>query len=124
MTFLSYPPKAFSLAIGAAAVAVGFTALSKHTGPGFARRYGLPNASAHYHFIGATGSRNVVIGLSILAFGFREDWRGVGTVMACSTFSGIVDTLITWRYGLREASFSHLLGTVVLGAGGWWLLSV
>lgn len=117
-------PQAFSYAIGGAAATADFSALSKHTAPSYTRSFGLPDRASWYHFIGVMGARNVAIGLSMMSFAFREDWKGVGTLMTCSTFCGLVDTVITWKYGRRESSYVHIAGTMVMAVGGWFLLSV
>ncbi|GME34146.1 uncharacterized protein HO173_006212 [Neofusicoccum parvum] len=92
-------PPSFTLALGALGITTGCAALAPSTAPAFARHFGLPDRAAWHHFVRATGARNVSVGLSVVALGLRRDWRAVGTVLVCGTVTGLVDAVVTWRYG-------------------------
>lgn len=68
-------------------------------------------------------SRNAILGLLILTFGYgQNNWKAVGTVFRCTILAGVTDMIVA---GLQEGQMGiwafHAAGTSVVAALGYIL---
>lgn len=72
----------------------------------------------------ALATRNIQNGVLILTFAcFLRDRRALGIAVLAGLITTISDTLVTWRYGARNAVLGHLVGVAnCAGIGGGLLL--
>jgi hypothetical protein len=68
-------------------------------------------------------SRNAVLGLLILTFGYgQNDWKAVGTVFKCTILAGVTDMVVTgWQERQMGKWAFHATGTAEVGLIGYAL---
>ena len=81
----------------------------------------LVNNSA-LRFVPVFGGRNLAIALAMVSFYWQRNPKALGTLLACCTVSGIVDTVVTTHVGMEGCAWNHVTGTAVLGSLGCALL--
>ena len=68
------------------------------------------------------GSRNIAIGLAVLAFYWQGTYREEGLVLICCMVSDAVDTIMISLRGKEGKALAHGVGCVVLELTRWELL--
>ena len=71
-----------------------------------------------------TGARNVAFGLATAVFQYQGDTRAMGTLFLCGLITSGPDAYVTWNYGTRSGAWSHIVGSVVAGMLGGYLVWV
>lgn len=74
--------------------------------------------------VDALAARNIQNGVLILTFAcFIRDRRALGTVVLAGLITTGADTLVAWRYGVKNSVAGHLIGIAnCIGIGGGLLL--
>ncbi|KAJ9661644.1 hypothetical protein H2198_001820 [Neophaeococcomyces mojaviensis] len=72
-------------------------------------------------FVVATGGRTMALGLSLIVIAIEGPIQAAGTVLACCSVSGFVDTISCYSNGKPGAWVQHGIGTMVLASLGLWL---
>lgn len=68
-------------------------------------------------------SRNAILGLLILTFGYgQDDWKAVGTVLRCTVLAGVTDMIVAgWQEGQLGKWAFHAAGTATVALIGYLL---
>lgn len=68
-------------------------------------------------------SRNAILGLLVLSFGYgQNNWKAVGTVFRCTILAGVTDMVVAgWQEGQVGIWAFHALGTATVATIGYLL---
>jgi hypothetical protein len=68
-------------------------------------------------------SRNAILGLLILTFGYgQNNWKAVGTVFRCTILAGVTDMVVAgWQEGQLGIWAFHAAGTATVATIGYLL---
>lgn len=94
-----------------AATSIGVYAFTAPAGA--AVWFGLPS-HAKSPFFQAEGARDITLGLAYALFARQRNISAIKTLMICRIIIGATDSVIVWRFGDRERSWGHIIGTGVL----------
>lgn len=80
--------------------------------------------NAQRALVEALAARNIQNGALILTFALViRDRRALGVAVTAGLITTLSDTIVTWRYGMREAVLGHLVGVancVGIGSALLW----
>lgn len=84
---------------------------------------GSPSSNrAAVHLVTVFGGRNLASGLTMLALYWQQMPKALGTMLLCTVAAGVVDTVVTSRWGTKQKAWGHAIGTTILGLTGWALM--
>lgn len=68
-------------------------------------------------------SRNAILGMLILTFGYgQNNWKAVGTVFRCTVVAGVTDMIVAgWQEGQVGKWAFHAVGTAAVATIGYLL---
>ena len=75
--------------------------------------FGLPSHTKS-PFFQAKGARDITLGLAYALFARQRNISAIKTLMICHIITGVTDSVVVWRFGDRERSWGHIIGTGVL----------
>jgi hypothetical protein len=70
--------------------------------------------SAALAFLVAKGARDITLGISYFALGYRKQFGAVRVLMMAHAMTGAVDALVVGMYGVRRKAWGHAVGTAAL----------
>ena len=109
-----------SLLIGVVATAVGVAILIKPKQ--MAVVFGIEASESAMPYVVSCGSRDLFIGLTVLALYFNQAWLEMGYINLFISLVSVSDFLVVRKNGNKNKSALHLLSGVVAVVYGIWLI--